>query len=130
MAFLSILATGACVVLPKEGVEKYKNKLTIGCGPFKFSSASNNDKILLVKNENYHGLDSLGNKLPFLDSIQIAILSTKSAELEMFMNNKLDIISSVPSESVNDILEKQIADFQNKPPKFVLVRTPDLATQC
>lgn len=130
LSFLSILATGACVAMPKEGVEKYKNKLAVGCGPFKFSSTSNNDKILLLKNESYHGMDSSGNKLPFLDSIQISILSTKSAELEMFMNNKLDIISSVPSESVNDILEKQIADFQNKPAKFLLVRAPDLATQC
>lgn len=128
LTFLNILSLPACFIVPREGVEKYGKNLCIGTGPFKLAQKSN-DKYLLVKNENYHRFDSLGNQLPFIDSLEILFIPTKSNELDAFMNDKIDVIAGLPSESVNDVLEEQIALFAGKPIKYILARSPELATQ-
>ena len=129
-SFLYILASPGCFVVAKEGIDKYGNKLKFGTGPFIISNAEKADeKLILVKNKNYHGIDSLGNKLPFLDSIVISFLPTKSKELEAFKNNDIDVVFGLPSESVSEMVANSIADFKNNPPKYVLDRTPELATQ-
>lgn len=128
VVFLEILAGPGCVIIPKEGYEKYGDKISVGTGPFKLADV-NKDKIYLVRNPNYHGVDSLGNQLPFLDSIEVTIVETKAAELELFLANKLDMINGLPSESVNEILEQQINDFQKHPPKFILARSADYISQ-
>jgi peptide/nickel transport system substrate-binding protein len=129
-SFLYILASPGCFVVAKEGIEKYGNKLKFGTGPFMIPNADNKaEKIYMVKNKNYHGVDSLGNKLPFLDSIVVSFLPTKSKELEAFKNSELDMVFGLPSESVSEMVEQQIKDFREKPVKYLLDRTPELATQ-
>ncbi|MEW6468804.1 MAG: peptide ABC transporter substrate-binding protein [Bacteroidota bacterium] len=128
-SFLYILASPGCFVVSKEGINKYGNKLRLGTGPFVISNAEKADQnLILVKNRNYYGTDSLGNKLPFLDTIMISFLPTKSKELEAFKNNDLDVVFGLPAESVSEMVESSIKDFKN-PPKYVLDRTPELATQ-
>ena len=39
------------------------------------------------------------------------------------------MVIGLPSESIKDMVESQIADFQNKPPKYVLERSPEMASQ-
>ena len=129
-SFLYVLASPGCVVVAKEGIEKYGNKLKFGTGPFLAPAADNKaDKFLLVKNKNYYGTDSVNNKLPFLDTIVVTFLPTKSKELEAFKNSELDVVFGLPSESISEMVEQQIKDFQNKPIKYILDRTPELATQ-
>jgi oligopeptide transport system substrate-binding protein len=129
-SFLYILASPGCFVVAKEGIDKYGNKLKFGTGPFIIPSADNKaEKIFMVKNKNYHGVDSLGNKLPFLDSIIVSFLPTKSKELEAFKGSELDVVFGLPSESISEMVEQQIKDFREKPVKYLLDRTPELATQ-
>ncbi|HEY6162697.1 MAG TPA: peptide ABC transporter substrate-binding protein, partial [Bacteroidia bacterium] len=129
-SFLYILASPGCFVVAKEGVEKYGNKLRFGTGPFIATSGDNKaEKIILVKNKNYYGTDSLGNKLPFIDSIVVSFLPTKSKELEAFKNGELDVVFGLPSESISEMVEQQINDFRKPPVKYLLDRTPELATQ-
>jgi oligopeptide transport system substrate-binding protein len=85
--------------------------------------------VILKRNGSYHGKDSLGNQLPFLDSIIISFLPTKKQELDNFQNGDLAMVIGLPSESIKDMVESQIADFQNKPPKYVLERSPEMASQ-
>jgi len=127
ISFLTTLAIpGACIV-PKEAIEKYGLNVKVGTGPFLFSE---NDKgtVILIRNPNYYGKDELGNQLPFLDSVVITVLS-KSEELAKFQNNELSLVNGLPSESVTEIVTKQIADFKNKPPKYILERLPEMANQ-
>ena len=58
-----------------------------------FVENSANDNVILKRNNNYHGLDSLGNQLPFLDSIVISFLPTKKQELDNFQNGDLAIMN-------------------------------------
>lgn len=129
-SFLYILANSALAIFPKEAYEKYGNLTRTGTGPFMFAQNKNpNEKLVLVKNPKYHGKDTLGNQLPFIDSLVFTFISSKKAELDEFQNGNLDIIVGLPSEAIKDVVEKQIADFQNRPPKFILDRSPELATQ-
>lgn len=128
--FLSILTDLKTSIVPQEGIKKYGTKLTIGTGPFIYAKKPQaKDKVILLKNPTYHKLDEDGNQLPYMDSIIFTFIETKKAELEAFREGKLDIISGLPAESIKDVVEKQIADFQNKPPKYILDRSPELVTQ-
>lgn len=128
--FLQILAEPSCAVISNEAFEKYGTSIKTGAGPFIFDSAnSGKEKIVLKRNNNYHGQDNLGNKLPFLDSIVVNIVPTKEQELIMFKEGKLDMITSLPSQSVKEMVESQIKDFQAKPPKYFLDNSPEMITQ-
>lgn len=130
-SFLYILANPSLYIFPKEAYEKYGNLTRTGTGPFMFAQNNDNpnEKLVLIKNPNYHKKDTLGNQLPFIDTLIFTFISSKKAELEEFQNGNLDIIIGLPSESIKDVVENQIADFQNRPPKFILDRSPELATQ-
>lgn len=128
-SFLYILASPIASIVPKEGVEKYGNELHVGTGPFMFGV---NDKkagnVVLLRNPNYHGVDSLGNQLPFVDSLVMKILGTKSAQLEAFEKGEVDVVLGLPSESVRSLVEKQIEQFKNKTVGYILERTPEMAS--
>ena len=128
-SFLYILTGPAGYIIPHEAVEKYGSKMKIGTGPFIFSSTSTEDNILLLKNPAYHRTDSLGNKLPFLDSVIISFISEKTKELEAFKKGDIHLIFGLPSASISEMVEQQIADFSSKKPKFYLQRNSELMTQ-
>jgi oligopeptide transport system substrate-binding protein len=128
-SFLYAVASPAASVVAKEAVDKYGTAMTVGTGPFIFVENGGGDKVILKRNDNFHGVDSLGNQLPFLDSIVISFLPTKKQELDNFQNGDLAMVIGLPSESIKDMVESQIADFQNKPPKYVLERSPEMASQ-
>jgi oligopeptide transport system substrate-binding protein len=128
-SFMYALASPAASVVPKEAVDKYGAEAKVGTGPFMFVDNNGNDNVILKRNEHYYGTDSLGNQLPFLDSIVISFYATKKQELDNFQNGDLAMVIGLPSESIKDMVESQIADFQNKPPKYVLERSPEMASQ-
>jgi len=115
---------------PKEAYEKYglemRNK-AVGTGPFKISSIEDDISIILKKNENYYGVDSAGNKLPFLDAIKIKFIKDKKTELLEFKKGNLDMMYRLPTEHIIDILEEvnqKKGDFG----QYQLQRTPEMAT--
>ncbi len=128
-SFLFVLASPATSVIPKEAVEKYGKNTKVGTGAFVFVENAGADKIILKRNNNYHGVDSLGNQLPFLDSVIVSFLPTKKEELETFKNGNLAEVIELPSESIKEMIEKEITDFQNKQPKYILERLPEMASQ-
>ncbi|PCJ85624.1 MAG: peptide ABC transporter substrate-binding protein [Flavobacteriales bacterium] len=130
-SFLYLLALTAASIVPSEAIEKYGNQATIGTGPFTLSPGPNlkAEQFVLLKNRNYHGVDSLGNQLPFIDSVKIAMLDSKRAELEAFKKGNVDVVIGLPSESIKEIVEEQISNFQSQPPLYILDRSPEMATQ-
>lgn len=128
-SFLYALASPTTSVIPKEAVEKYGNDTKVGTGPFVFDGKSNSEQVILKRNNNYHGTDSLGNQLPFLDTVLISFFPTKKEELDNFKNDNLSIVIGLSSETIKDIVEKDITNFQNKPPKYILDRSAEMATQ-
>ena len=135
-SFLYSLCYPAAYIVAEEAVGKYGSELIIGTGPFvlggwnalKDANGRMIEQLILTRNENYHGYDTLGNQLPYLDTIQISFINSQKRELEMFQDKKLDIIVGLPSESVRDIVEQKIAYFEQDPPVFILEQTADMST--
>jgi peptide/nickel transport system substrate-binding protein len=128
-SFLYILAGTAGYVVPHEAIEKYGNKATVGTGPFYFSSASTSDKLLLLRNLSYHRSDSLGNQLPFLDTICYTFMPDKAGELDAFKKGDLHIIFGLPAASISEMVEANLEDFKTNNPKYFLERSSEFSTQ-
>ena len=128
--FIQILAEPTCVVVAKEAVDRYGKNIKTGAGPFIYDVVhSSKEKIVLKRNDNYYGSDSLGNRLPFLDSVLVLFIPTKEQELTLFKEGKLDMITSLPSQSIKEMVETQIKDFQSKPPKYLLDNSAEMISQ-
>jgi len=129
-SFLYGLANPGAYIVAKEAVEKYGVKMKVGTGPFRVAQEPKpGEKIILVSNPNYYGTDSLGNHLPFLDSIEVTFFDSKAIELNEFQSGHLHFIWGLPSESIKDMVESQISDFNKNPPKYILDRSPEMSTQ-
>ena len=126
--FLYLLAGAGGYVLPHEAIEKYGIKNTVGTGPFVYKSLIN-EKIFLSRNPSYHRTDSIGNRLPFLDSVIINFISDKEKELEAFKAEDIHLIIGLPAASISEMVEVQIADFNSKNSKYFLQRNSELRTQ-
>lgn len=130
ISFLSILANPSASVIPHEAIEKYGDKMHVGTGPFMVSNIANDTTFLvLVRNPEYYGSDSLGNKLPFLDSIKISYIDNKKEELDLFQQGQLDFVWGLSSEAVKTFVPQVISDFEQKPPKFLLDHSSEFVTQ-
>ena len=129
-SFIYILANPAASIVAKEAVEKYGTEMKVGTGPFVFDNkAASKERIVLKRNPSYYATDSLGNQLPYLDSVLITFKHTKKEELEDFQKGDVDMVIGLPSESIKELVESQIANFESQPPKFVLERTAEMVSQ-
>jgi oligopeptide transport system substrate-binding protein len=130
LTFLDVLANAVCAVLPKEAIEKYGKKAHVGTGPFFIGSiAPDSSLISLIRNPNYYGKDTLGNQLPFLDTIRISYIDNKSAELNLFVEGKLDFVWGLTGESVKTFVPTALEELNAKPPKYILDHTGEMVTQ-
>lgn len=128
--FIYFLALPATVVIPLEAVEKYGNKTKVGSGPFIFASDEDSSQtIVLVRNKKYYGTDTLGNKLPYLDSVIIKSFKTELLAFEEFQKGNIDLVFRIPSVSIKNIVQQNIADFQSANPKYIIELSPQMSTQ-
>lgn len=100
--FLSILTHPCSWIFPRELYEYGEdiNSWSIGTGPFKARTIKMNDVVIFERNKNYWGTDEFGNSLPYLDAIRCNFVSDQRKQLNLFLDNKLDLIMKVPFESV------------------------------
>tara|TARA_B100000809_G_scaffold51342_1_gene46528 strand:+ start:5501 stop:7207 length:1707 start_codon:yes stop_codon:yes gene_type:complete len=124
--FLNLIANAVSAIVAKEAIEQ---NAIVGSGPFAYSKENDTETaITLLRNKNYHLSDKQGNQLPYLESVAFNVAKSGQEQLDLFMANKLDIITGIPPESVKDLVETQIADFQDTPTKYILGRYPQVAT--
>ena len=130
--FLYDLARPFTLIYPKEAKEKYGLEMrakAVGTGPFTLSHVEEDLVIILKKNPNYYGTDQFGNKLPFLEAIDIKFIREKKSELYEFKKGNLDMIYRLPAEHVAEILESTKAGSANEYSAYQLQQTPEMATQ-
>jgi peptide/nickel transport system substrate-binding protein len=130
--FLYDLARPFTLIYPKEAKEKYGLEMrtkAVGTGPFTLSHVEEDLVIILKKNPNYYGSDQFGNKLPFLEAIDIKFIREKKSELYEFKKGNLDMIYRLPAEHVAEILESTKAGSSNEYSAYQLQQTPEMATQ-
>src|SRR5690606_30768885 len=104
---LGILSMQYCSIIPKEAVEKYGvnfRRHPVGSGPFAFVAWDEGQTLVLKKNKNYFEKDDAGNRLPYLDGINVSFLDSKATEFLQFQQKKLDFINDLDASFKDEIL--------------------------
>ena len=130
-AFLNMLTTQYCSVVPKEVVEHYGKDFRshpIGTGPFKFKYWKEDEILVLLKNEHYwEKVD--GQQLPYLDAVKVTFISDKQSAFMNFIKKELDFFDKVDGSYRDDILTKSGKMTSKYKGKFVLRKRPYLCTE-
>ena len=107
--FLRVALTGSTgragtIVSVKAAKEKGKafGRNPVGTGPFKFVEWKEGDYILLEKNTSYWESDG-GNKLPYLDKVQIKFIIEPSTLVAAVKTGEVDGINSVAPQFVGEL---------------------------
>ena len=128
-SFLKLLAHPASAIINETAYKAYGKDLKTGAGPFMYNAASTSDKIILIKNPNYYAKDSAGCSLPYLDSVTVLILPSIEDGLMLYENQKLDLVNTLPSLRVKEVVEKHIQEFVSHPPKSLLQHEAEMLSQ-
>lgn len=86
-----------------------------GIGPFMIESFSPEDRVSLVRNPNYWRVDAEGNQLPYLDRLELIVITDRAAVLEALRGGQIDFAYGIPPES-HEIVEED--------PNLILIKGP------
>ncbi len=128
--YINKLAQINAAIVSKKIVEADKESELIGTGPFQYADfvQGEPDKYILTKNNDYYLNDAKGNALPYLDSVVFIVESRKLEQLDLFEKQQTQIINTLPSNRISEMLEGRIKDFNAEPPLMVLYNNPLLFT--
>ena len=120
--FMDAMANPGTVVLPKEFVEKFPDKIItegiIGTGPFMPTEYRNQQIAAYQKNPNYWKKDSAGGQLPYLDELNLLYFSDIQSELAAFRSRQLDA-----SRNDNSLINKStVTSLKNDEPNLKVYR--------
>jgi oligopeptide transport system substrate-binding protein len=108
-AFPGLLTMPYCSVVPVEVVEQLGEdfrKEPVGTGPFRFAYWREDEKLVLLKNENYFEADERGRRLPYLDAVDITFTRDKQSEFMEFMMGRLDFLSGVQAVYKDELVTR------------------------
>lgn len=128
--FLNYLARPETYIFPKEAYEKYGVDMggkAIGTGAFLLDDIEEDISVILKRNDNYHGIDEAGNRLPYLDAVKVYFIKDKKTELFEFRKNKLDMVYRLPTDYIIDIIDEYQRADGSLP--FELEHEPEMQTQ-
>lgn len=128
--FLNILAMPGCYIYPKEAYAKYGDKmrmLCVGTGPFYIDSLIEGKRVSMQRNADYWGIDTSGNKLPYLDGIKWTFIPDKKTEVQEFKQGKIDMIYNIPVELFHEIFGDNQAN-SGRSISFEIFSSPALRT--
>ena len=130
-SFLKMLTLSYCYVVPIEVADYFGDDFTrnpVGTGPFQMKVWRQGDKLVLVKNEEYHEFDDAGERLPYLDAISISFIRSRSTEFTEFSKGNLDFISGIDDSYQNSVLTASGELKDEYQDKFYMLKQPWLKT--
>ncbi len=108
-AFPGLLTMQYCSVVPREAVEYQDSdfrKEPVGTGPFYFRYWRENEKLVLLKNGHYFEYDEHGNRLPYLDAVNISFTRDKQSEFMEFMMGRIDFLSGIHAVYKDELITR------------------------
>lgn len=128
--FLYKLANISAAIGSNKLAKANKETEVVGTGPFMYEKyiASDEPRLILVKNNDYYRVDSEGNAIPYLDSLVFIFQSRKMDQLDLFESGEIDVIHGLPPSRITAMMNERMEDFNSKPPKLNLNNNPLLET--
>ena len=126
--FLYHLATSFASITCEEAVKHYGKALSrnpVGTGAFVFVKWEDDREVVLKRNPNYWGRDSLGNPLPYLDGITFKFLKEMSAQFLEFQKGTFDESVGIPPEFVGKVFDAN-GNLQEPFKQYTLKSCPEL----
>ena len=74
----------------------------IGTGPFVIESRDLDNETVVVRNENYWGVDPEGNQLPFLDSISFRPIPDEGTRLDALTSGTVQVMQTLRQGTIRD----------------------------
>jgi len=109
-AQFGLLETDNNFFVPRECVEAESNEIedwkkVIGTGPFMVDDFVPGSSVLYVRNPNYYRDDERhpGNRLPYVDGLQVVIIPDLATTVSAFRTGKLDRIAALQWKEVESI---------------------------
>ncbi|MET4106403.1 ABC transporter substrate-binding protein [Hymenobacter sp. UYP22] len=130
--FLGILTMPYAYVVPLEAVQKWGKDFRehpVGTGPFRFKEWDEGNAIIYHRNPAYWKTDAQGQRLPYLDAVQISFIQDRKTEFLTFMQGKLDFLSGIRSGSRDLIMYPDGTVREDFKGKFRLQKVPYLNTE-
>jgi peptide/nickel transport system substrate-binding protein len=75
----------------------------VGTGPFKFVSYQRDVNLKTVKNPDYWAKDEKGNKLPYLDAVEMVYISDPVTKVSAAQSGEADMLFVTPSKTAADL---------------------------
>lgn len=96
-------------IVPKEAVDYYGEDFKlhpVGTGPFRFSEIVPNEKLILVKNEHYWGVED-NVRIPYLDAVEYVLYLPGESEKMLldFQTGKLDECTEDVAKHLSGLVE-------------------------
>ncbi len=101
-------------ICSKANYDKYgedSKTRPVGTGPFKFVSMEAGKSIVLTRNENYWGKDEEGNQLPYLDGLEVTVISDPTVAAAALENGEIDLYVGTLSELKSNLETYGIENF-------------------
>ncbi len=93
-SFLPALGAIGVVMYPKGvAISEFRDMRPIGTGPFRLTSFGRDVKVTFERNKDYWKKDELGRALPYLEKMDLFIITDNSAAYAAFRTNQTDIIN-------------------------------------
>jgi peptide/nickel transport system substrate-binding protein len=102
---LKILTHQSLSVISKQAYDFYSDQIInhpIGTGPFVFDQINKNG-IRYTRNPNYWKIDKYGNRLPFIDSLNLKFKTNDQEVFNMFTSQRTDLLSNIPINEINSL---------------------------
>ena len=126
---LGIISMQYCSIVPEEAVKKYGTDFRrhpVGTGPFQFVAWEEGQALILKKNPHYFEKDNAGNKLPYIDGINISFYDSKATEFLLFRQKQLEFINDIEASFKDEVLTKKGTLRKEWEGKIVLKTNPYL----
>jgi oligopeptide transport system substrate-binding protein len=128
--FLKRLGMSYGFVLAREAVEKYGEDYfqhPVGTGPFRFVSWSPNREVVLEKNPHYWDVDADGTRLPYLDRLEVKLISDAKSAFLNFDTGKLEQLEPIPPEFWTNVFDEN-RQLKGQYAKYQVAQSLDLST--
>jgi len=127
--FLQRLSIPYCSIVAPEAVHTYGADFRsnpVGTGPFTFVHWEEGELIILHRFEKYFERNAFGERLPYLDAVNLHFISNKSTEFLKFLSGELDFVSDIDAALRDNILTKTGALKAEHQDKIRLIKGPYL----